>query len=756
MMKRFSAMLLPCVLLASSVSAAMLTAGCSCAGPKKENAVLTPEQSKNPQIPGQMIRPAPDRRQSVFAPEKMLGKDFYFVLGAAPYSPPADPAAKAKYDAKLSNELHYPLEKLPPDMRKYLDIPAFRENLLYFVGYNDHSSIIKNPDGTLTFDLDVISRMFPPPGQPFYFSIKRFTRPYKKGYLDYFYRAQFRHPDREKYLKWKAAHPDLVMVHSPSEWGNEANILPHRLKKYLAAAKLPPEEEKAIRAKWVNTFADRREYVENRLHRLFDRHCSTWFDDGSALYTLEGMWCVNHLAAYWGDVRLLVHETSRNFAMWQVQLMFNRGAARQFGKPWGWYVASYLSGYSSGGKEGTTERACWKINPNWLPGGGLSLNAIERTYRMAWLSGATILSREDTESNFWDRTAKGPDRWKPMPEAQAFIRFSDFIRANPDRGATCTPVALLVPYDQGACRSIWPAFAKFPYLKADNMYHGFIATIFRQFDQKPASRMGKEITLRNSPYGDIFDVLTPDFPDSSALRKSLGAYRAAVLIGGYEKHPAMAQALREYVTNGGTLILNSVQLNNFDSAFTGVKVTGETVREDGYVLDKLELDGAKPLLSLPDGTPVFTAHDFGRGRVIVSSPRWLVQDFPDASQEATAVMYATRNGARQYKYIRALLAKLTDELLPVKVSGDIQYGLNKTKDGWLLYLFNNNGVTKFTDKDETFDPSKTAAVSIRLKDIKADRAYDICSKETFPVRDGVLELQVKPGGWRMLKINAQK
>ena len=36
-------------------------------------------------------------------------------------------------------------------------------------------------------------------------------------------------------------------------------------------------------------------------------------------------------------------------------------------------------------------------------------------------------------------------------------------------------------------------------------------------------------------------------------------------------------------------------------------------------------------------------------------------------------------------------------LLPVKVEGDIQYGMNKAAGGWWLYLFNNKGVTKFAD-----------------------------------------------------------
>ena len=690
----------------------------------------------------------------VWVPKKFMGRDFRLSLPVSRYQPPADPAERAEYDAKKLNKyvyLPYPQDKLPPEVRKYLDIPAYRD-LIYFIGYADRSDLKKNPDGTFSFDLDKLARRFPK-DQPFLISIQRFTRPISKHTRRFFYVEKFRH-DPAKYEQWLAKHPNLLAIRTLGEWGNEANILPRRNASFLKEEKKLTEEQKAMVEKdWPNKFANRREYIEKRLKRLYDRHLEIWFNRGTEFSALEGMWCINHLAAYWGGNNILIHETSRSLAMWQVQLMFNRGAARQFGKYWGWYAASYMTSYDSKGNWMVdAEPAAWVRGEHWRPGYGLSKNAIERVYRMAWLSGANMFEREDTDSNFWDRSIKGPERWKPAPEGQIFIDFADFVRANPDRGTTYTPVALLVPYDQGACRNILPAFGKFPYLKSDNMYHGFIATIFRQFPHASAQKKGREITLRNSPYGDIFDVLTPDFEDASALKKTLPAYKVAILSGGYEKHPAMAEALREYVRNGGTLVLNTVQLNNFDPAFTGVKLTGQTVKHDGYVLDKVELAGAKVLAKLTDGTPVFTGSDQGKGRVIVATPRWLAPDFTEGTETAKQALNETKNGKRQFKFIRALLTKIVDEVLPVKVSGEIQYGLNKTQDGWLVYLFNNEGVTKFTDTPETFDPKKTAKVTVQLKSISAGKAHDLCSGDDFPVSGGKFTVSVGPGRYRILKL----
>ena len=67
----------------------------------------------------------------------------------------------------------------------------------------------------------------------------------------------------------------------------------------------------------------------------------------------------------------------------------------------------------------------------------------------------------------------------------------------------------------------------------------------------------------------------------------------------------------------------------------------------------------------------------------------------------------------------------TSETMPVSVDGDIQWGVNKTEKGWLVYLINNTGVIKFSDEPEEYDLSKTARVTVRRKATGETRTAEI-------------------------------
>jgi hypothetical protein len=68
--------------------------------------------------------------------------------------------------------------------------------------------------------------------------------------------------------------------------------------------------------------------------------------------------------------------------------------------------------------------------------------------------------------------------------------------------------------------------------------------------------------------------------------------------------------------------------------------------------------------------------------------------------------------------------------MPVKVEGDIQWGVNKTKDGWLVWLINNKGVVKFAGEPEELDPKAASTVKV-----------------TFKATGKVYEKTIAPGGY---------
>ena len=89
--------------------------------------------------------------------------------------------------------------------------------------------------------------------------------------------------------------------------------------------------------------------------------------------------------------------------------------------------------------------------------------------------------------------------------------------------------------------------------------------------------------------------------------------------------------------------------------------------------------------------------------------------------------------------------------MPLRVSGDVQFGVNRTSKGLLLWLFNNKGVVKFFEEPEELDCAKTALVTVDLKNMSPDTVKDPYTSEFFP-KKGKFALKVPPGGWRLVQI----
>jgi hypothetical protein len=65
--------------------------------------------------------------------------------------------------------------------------------------------------------------------------------------------------------------------------------------------------------------------------------------------------------------------------------------------------------------------------------------------------------------------------------------------------------------------------------------------------------------------------------------------------------------------------------------------------------------------------------------------------------------------------LRELLLKIQAETMPVSVTGDIQWGVNRTSKGYLVYLINNKGVKSYFGEPEEFIEERTAKVTVKIK-----------------------------------------
>ena len=114
-----------------------------------------------------------------------------------------------------------------------------------------------------------------------------------------------------------------------------------------------------------------------------------------------------------------------------------------------------------------------------------------------------------------------------------------------------------------------------------------------------------------------------------------------------------------------------------------------------------------------------------------------------------------RRGEIPCELMAALFGRIQDETLPVRVEGDVQFGVNRTKNGYLVWFINNKGVTHFMGEKATIDPNAVARVRVTLK--RPAAAVRDAETEASIATDGQsFEVEVVPGGWRLLRVGAER
>lgn len=569
-----------------------------------------------------------------------------------------------------------------------------------------NASAVDAGDGFLTYDLETIARDPAVTNRPGFFINLR-PRTYYNAHEFYF--GKFRH-DAEAYRSWRERHPEFRGFLT-LEWVNDCLApidRPKGLKNPRRRGPLSDNELEDVRTR-IRPPKDRAEFVNCHLKNHFDRIVQYSFDDPKSVLIGDGATCAAHLAARWG-AGALAFESTRDHLFYQIQMMFCRGAARQFRLPWMWYVATYIDG----SRDGKYVSNCLLAEelPTWKDSGpnfGISLSAVKRTTYLSYLSGADYYEREATPSSHFLR---GTPPVRLSEEGKMFEEFVAFTKRT-DRGEPYQPFALLVPADRGYTRFGGRAFHRFAYTHADYMLDAVMATILEcARNNDPADLAShQERVMANSRYGDLYDAITPDFEDDPTFAPALARYRAAFLFGETEGKAQMVRTLLDWVKTGGTLVLSAAQ------------ASGELVSA---------IKGADVLRRDATGNPVFLSKGWGAGRLIVGTRPYLT-DWPEdvAGQEA-CLKSVGYHGTARFPELEWLVGSLTAELTPIKVSGDVvQYGFNRTKDGWLVYLINNAGVTKVWDKFPEFDP-KPARVELQFGE--AHRTVDVPSGEIVTVK----------------------
>ena len=549
--------------------------------------------------------------------------------------------------------------------------------------------------------------------------------------------------DREDFRRWRAAHPQFAGFSGFSESDGDYNgyrqqVLANRAGKKLIAktrtvdgkpqeVTVPQEVQRIYPVTDDNTadYANFMRIAWNQMRKVYFGS-----DEISGLYSMD--MALGHVYAALG-VKTLECEVAMNCVSgpWAWSGAFLRGASRQFGCAPVWYMARFLGGGKfsctrDGRSASGDQRWPRGVRPAFTPylGGGRSMN--RRGYFYGWASGCSSIMVEGDCLIFIE---DGPDG-KPAPSV--YCRdFNDIfeLAERVDRGVPYTPIALLGSQRESVGRHGYPKGSIAPY--AHNAFLFTLTPINRSSPLMMSDRDKGDLgCFWNSRFGEIWDYLTCDSPqDQEVFGAALSHYPVAFLVGEVDGKTFAAKALEDYVKGGGTLFVtaDNVRKGLVEPSFAGVTYGEEKVpfRLGGYdytairptelAADVTRFDTA----FAPTDLQLFTSRPVGKGRVVTCAVERYLPDVlrdpkPDAKDQPSA--WAEEAAGRiDFPLVRELLAKVQGETIPFEIRGSCQWGVNRTAKGWLVWLMNNEGVTKFAGEPEEFDFDRTAHVTVVSK-----------------------------------------
>ncbi len=436
-------------------------------------------------------------------------------------------------------------------------------------------------------------------------------------------------------------------------------------------------------------------------------------------------------------------------------MMAMRGGARQFGNiPWKHYQA-FFSSYG---------------HPNMnQPDNGKAHSQVRRELFTGYYMGTNFHQPEGARNALLKNTTdNGTKVVKLSPNGKNYRELYLWSK-NPEgaRGESYTPILFLVDYNHGHNgRHGWGGNLQFKcwhtilFKDGDYMHENFLRTVDKFIDS------GGGITqvqtppyspnIRNSKIGDICDLFFANPPqyNGSIKPEHLKKYPVVVLLGEIKYNPTLIENLKDYVKNGGTLVINAAQCTGAmnDPKFLGLKVIdGKRLRDlvrwtelspqtarmsskrELYNIVPVKLDGAKVLKTAPRAkVPLLTKFNYGKGNVLVTTPYYMLLQKKQIA----------------HPMIEELLVDLQRELLPVQISGDVQFLLNKiSPDHWKIVLINNKGIMKHPLSREV--PVSNYAADVTLTAPTRTKLKKVLGKSPISVKDykdrTVASLKIQPG-----------
>jgi hypothetical protein len=443
--------------------------------------------------------------------------------------------------------------------------------------------------------------------------------------------------------------------------------------------------------------------------------------------------------------------------MWGMRIAFTRGAARQFGGAFFYYHAPNFGDTAT-----TFTKAQNFAGPDYFyhsrygPTMGPSLSWYRKSYYLYYMSGAAAIYLEQGQDQFF-KPGPGDHPFQLNPLGRITDEFVRFAEKHPDRGTPYTPVAFLLDPAHGFEMTDYPQWP-FEVSRIDRgdralrelfgvaYYPGLVV------EGEPA--LADRQPFVPGVFGDIFDVVTAaDVQQSkSKIQTLLPSYRAVVVGGRIEWSDEWIKRIEDYVRNGGTVVVNAAQIKKLPEQFLGVRLLNETgeahnarclapgeepqdLKSQIFRYERIELKGATPLIMIPASEPLVTINKFGKGSVVfVAVPDLLGED------------------ERMTPLAAHLLTHIFADAVKLKVSGDVEYLINRTANSWVVTLLNNNGVFKTQQGMAQVDRSAYVNVTISLSGKQIQRASEWTTDTSLKPNSNTVTIQIAPGGVAIVEV----
>ncbi|MEP6911146.1 MAG: hypothetical protein ABI923_00225 [bacterium] len=498
-----------------------------------------------------------------------------------------------------------------------------------------------------------------------------------------------------------------------------------------------------------------------------------------------------HALTDWG-VRLIGIETAAVQPMTGMRIAFTRGAARQYGGAFLYYHAPNFGDTAT-----TFTKAQNFAGPDFFfhsrygPTMGPSLTWYRKSYYLYYMAGASAIYLEQGHDQFF-KPGPGDHPLQLNPLGRITDEFMRFAEKHPGRGTPYTPIAILLDPAHGWEMTDYPQwpFGVSQINRGDRALRELFGVAYYPgtvLEGEPATADRQAFV--SGIFGDIFDVLvasetkaqspsgmpiTPEGagpavasgqknpPRQNSLRpaNALDSYRAVVVGGHIDWTPSWTKKIADYVRSGGTVVLNASQVKGLDQELLGVRFTGISAEAHSarchspnegeqdlsgqiFRYDRVELTGARVLIDTTSGDPLVTVNNLGKGRIIFCA-------LPDLLGEDERIT----------PFAAHMLTHLFDNATPVKLKGDVEYLVNRTDHGWVVTLFNNNGVFKSQQGMAQVDRSAKVTATIRLDAEEIVAAQDWISDRTLEVKketggSGTVTVEIAPGGIAIVELRSR-